>query len=241
MPPQVFLSGANQPWINYGNDFGNGQTNGQACALQSYLKNISDAGGNSARIWLFVEGDSIPEWDASGHVVSTDKANTLIPELKTYLQYAASVNVFVNLCLWNGAVLRNERAVAIMSGVNDTSGTKLQSYLDKALVPLVTALKGEPGLGAWELMNEPEGSLAITADAAEPCWDTKAALGNTGAGWAGHHYTMRQIQNFFAAQAAAIHLADPKVGDSPRPASSPSPRPTQHTNHRPPRGARRRW
>ena len=31
---EVFLSGANLPWLNYGNDFGNAQPNSVACALQ---------------------------------------------------------------------------------------------------------------------------------------------------------------------------------------------------------------
>jgi mannan endo-1,4-beta-mannosidase len=208
---KVFLSGANQPWINYGNDFGNAQPNGQVCDLQSYVKNVSAAGGNSLRMWLFVEGDSIPMFDPTGHVTGTDSANTLAEELKVYLRYAAAHNVFVNLCLWNGAVLRNPQAIDLMSGTNDTDGSKLASYIDNALVPLVTALKGEPGLGAWELMNEPEGSLTLAVDKVEPCWDTQTNLANTGAGWAGHRFTMKQIQRFFAVQAAAIHKADPKA------------------------------
>ena len=32
---EVYLSGANLPWVNYGNDFGNAQPNGVACTLQA--------------------------------------------------------------------------------------------------------------------------------------------------------------------------------------------------------------
>ena len=39
----VFLSGANQPWLHYGSDFGNNQTNGVACALQEAVANVSTA------------------------------------------------------------------------------------------------------------------------------------------------------------------------------------------------------
>ena len=35
---EVFLSGANLPWVNYGNDFGNAQPNGVACTLQAREK-----------------------------------------------------------------------------------------------------------------------------------------------------------------------------------------------------------
>ena len=31
---EVYLSGANLPWVNYGNDFGNAKPNGVACTLQ---------------------------------------------------------------------------------------------------------------------------------------------------------------------------------------------------------------
>lgn len=41
--------------------------------------------------------------------------------------------------------------------LTDRSG--LQSYIDNALTPLVRALKSEVGLGIWEIINEPEGSM----------------------------------------------------------------------------------
>jgi mannan endo-1,4-beta-mannosidase len=59
------------------------------------------------RIWLFVEGQNIPSFDQSGNVVKSDSTGTLLEDLKTYLQFAASKNVFVNLALWNGALMRN--------------------------------------------------------------------------------------------------------------------------------------
>ena len=37
--------------------------------LDDYLKKLSDAGGNSVRIWLFTEGTIIPMFNASGYVV----------------------------------------------------------------------------------------------------------------------------------------------------------------------------
>ena len=94
---RVFLSGANQPWIDYGNDFGNNQTNAKVCELREYIANVSKAGGNTMRIWLFIEGDSIPAFDSDGMVTGTDKAGSLIEELRAYAEYAASMNVFINL------------------------------------------------------------------------------------------------------------------------------------------------
>ena len=50
--------------------------------LQDYLTNITESGGNSIRVWLFVWGDYIPLWDEeTGFVLGTDSADTLIDEL----------------------------------------------------------------------------------------------------------------------------------------------------------------
>lgn len=203
---RVFLSGGNQPWIDYGNDFGNSQSNGKKCELQEYIANLTAAGGNTMRIWLFIEGDSIPSFNSSGFVIATDGTGTLIDDLRVYVQYAAAHNVFVNLCLWNGAVLRNQNAIDLFS-----SSAKLDAFIDNALVPIVKALADEPGVGSWEVINEPEGSLSLTKDDKQPCYDTKTVLENTGAGWAGHSFTMHQLLIFVNKQAAAIHRADPKA------------------------------
>jgi mannan endo-1,4-beta-mannosidase len=202
---EIFLSGANQPWIQYGDDFGNNQSNGIHCELQQYIHNVSKAGGNSIRIWLFVEGTNIPAFDTSGHCIGTDGTNTLSRDLQQYARYAASQNVFINICLWNGAVLKASDHVREL--VEDE--TKLQSFIDKALTPLVTALKDEPAIGAWEIMNEPEGSVKIDSDD-EPCFDT-GILKGSGAGWSGAGLAMKDLLKFHNLQASAIHKADPKA------------------------------
>ena len=74
---------------------------------------MSLSGGNSMRIWLFVEGQSIPSFASDGMVVGTDAAGSLAEDLRKYVRYAATQNVFVNLCLWNGALMRDARMKAV--------------------------------------------------------------------------------------------------------------------------------
>ena len=199
----VFLSGANLPWVNYGADFGNNQTSEVKCALRSAVANISEAGGNSVRVWLFVEGQTIPEYDANGMVVSTDKSGTLTTDVLAFVRYAAEKNVFVNICLWNGALLRDTRTRALFQ-----DDAKLQSFLDNALTPLAKSLAGEPNV-VYEIVNEPEGLVKIAPDSEDPCFDTLNVLSGSGAGWTGSGILMKDLLRFHSLHAAAIHKADP--------------------------------
>ena len=74
--------------------------------------------------------------------------------------------------------------------ITDTS--KLQSYIDKALIPWVRAVKDHPALGGWDIINEMEGFIKTGQHDSEPCFDTTFLTGS-GAGWAGASYTAQQL------------------------------------------------
>ena len=86
---------------------------------------------------------------------------------------------------------------------------KLQSFLDNALTPLVSALRDQTALAGWEIINEPEGSFQISSSN-EPCFDTSSVLSGSGAGWTGGQWPIKDVLRFINRQAAAIHAADPK-------------------------------
>jgi mannan endo-1,4-beta-mannosidase len=208
----VFLAGANQAWRHYGQDWGNAHpAPDDYCALKRDLIELSRAGGNSIRFWVFIEGAHIPQWGADNQtVLAGDNAGTLASSMRRYTRLAASLNILVTWCLWNGAGGDRSMDPRVRAMIEQPSGTTLASFINAALVPLVKALAAEAGLGAWEIMNEPEGSVSLTAGVggAEPCFDPARARG---VGWAGNNIPLRYLQRFVAAQAAAIHAADPSV------------------------------
>ena len=85
----------------------------------------------------------------------------------------------------------------------------LQSYIEFALIPMVHGLAGKVALGAWEIMNEPEGSVSISSNS-DPCFDTSVLQGS-GAGWTGENIPMEKFLRFINRQAGAIKRVDSKA------------------------------
>ena len=79
-------------------------------------------------VWLHVEGDNTPYYDANGYILGPDKTGTLITDMKSFLDAAKLKNILVTFTLWNGALLRNQNSINLF-----WDNSKLQTYLDKAL------------------------------------------------------------------------------------------------------------
>ncbi|CAG2171133.1 unnamed protein product, partial [Oppiella nova] len=120
-------------------------------------------------------------------------------------------NVFVILCLWNLAV-KPQQMLHLY-----TDQKKLDSYLEKVLKPLASGLKDKKALAAWDVINEPQGSVADSITDTNPCWDT-TILKNSGADWTQTHLKMKDVMRFINLHSDAIKTGDPKalvtIGDS---------------------------
>lgn len=186
----LFLSGANLAWQNFADDIGPNAGTPDTNHFVSVFNQIRTNGGNSLRLWLHTTGQYTPAW--SGSTV-TGPGNGTIADLQKILDLAWERKVGVILCLWSFDMLRTNNGATINNRARNilTNDANRQSYITNALVPMVQALQGHPGIIAWEIFNEPEGMSD------EFGWEFN------------QHVPMSAIQRFINQCAGAIHRTDP--------------------------------
>lgn len=170
--------------------FGNDVPNPNVATFTTMFQNTYNAGGRIVRWWFHANGTVTPGYDASGLSLKLQQSH--INGIKSILAAANTAHVGVVISLWSFDMLQAN------AGAAHTNNQKLleidanrQAYIDNYLTPLVNAIKGTPGLYAWEIFNEPEG-MAPT-------------------GWATYRTTQAAIQKTVNWLAAAIHTADPSA------------------------------
>jgi hypothetical protein len=187
---KIFSSGMNMAWGSFAND----ATNLNETTFINALDDISEAGGNSMRWWLHVDGRYSPQYN--GDTVSSI-IQTEINNVKKILDLAYERKMRVCISLWSHDMLKGEAGEMItirnQHMLADSAAT--MAYINNALIPLVYALKGHPGILCWEIFNEPEGMIA-------------------GIGWTGNYSnggwtTYPYIKRFTNLAAGAIHRTDP--------------------------------
>lgn len=188
---ELFLSGANIPWIDFANDVGNMNNPPDTAKFREIFREVHDNGGNSMRFWVHINGQSSPEF--TGNLV-TGPGERSIPDLDNICNMAYSNDIGLVLCLWSFDMQRiNGNLSAEVLERNKhilTTDEGLGSYIENALVPMVDSMKGHPGILAWEIFNEPEGMTEVGA------WS------NT------QHVSQLDVQKFVNRCAGAIHRTD---------------------------------
>lgn len=179
-----FASGLNIAWVDFAKDV----PNPNIATFNTIFKNSHDAGGRVIRWWFHTNGTTTPGYDANGLAVKLPQSH--IDGVKAILSAAQQNGVRVTLVLWSFDMLQDN---AMSAWTNNQKLLEVdanrQAYIDNYLTPLVNAIKGHPGLYAWEIFNEPEG------------------MGPKG--WATHRTTEAAIQKTVNWLSAAIHSADP--------------------------------
>ncbi|XP_054161757.1 mannan endo-1,4-beta-mannosidase-like [Oppia nitens] len=202
---KVFLSGANIAWNELGSDWGNGKYWQHRDKMNEWLAGIKAHGGNVARVWLHFWGSVSPKFDSKGYVVGTDSQNDLIKEMQALLDDAAKHNVFIMFTIFCTSIFKTDDGFI-------TDESKIQSYIEKALKPMVEGVKGKKALFAWELMNEPEGGMDIWHPDSDKhtCFDIyRWQRSNKNMGFELKH-PIKRVLRFFNWLTAAIHTYDPK-------------------------------
>jgi hypothetical protein len=188
---QIFLSGSNIAWIDFGADTGPGETD--FAGFKSIFEEAHHYGGNCMRLWLHTNGSVTPEF--SGNSVIGPGEGT-ISDLGKILDLAYAEDMGLILCLWSFDMLRKKYGETIINRNKAllTVDSIMESYIKNALMPMVDSLKNHPGIIAWEIFNEPEGM----------CHDVH---------WGGwdfcEHVSIANIQRFVNKCAAAIHHINP--------------------------------
>jgi hypothetical protein len=190
-------------WVQFAGDV----PNPNIATFNAIFKNTYDNGGRIVRWWFHTNGTVTPGYDSSGKAQKLPQ--THIDGLKSILGAANTAKIGVVISLWSFDMLQ---ADATCTGDASTTSTvcknnhalleqdaNRQAYIDNYLTPLVTALKGTPGLYAYEIFNEAEGMMESGANGAQP-W-----------GWATERTTKVAVQTCVNWFAAAIHAADPTV------------------------------
>jgi Cellulase (glycosyl hydrolase family 5) len=181
-----FASGLNVAWVNFANDV----PSPNLTTFNTIFKNTYAAGGRVVRWWFHTNGTVTPGYDSSGKAKPLQQSH--IDGVKAILNAAHSAGIAVNISLWSFDMLQANAGTAHTNNqaLLEVDANR-QAYIDNYLTPLVTALKGTPGLYSYEIFNEPEG------------------MGPNG--WATYRTTEAAIQKCVNWFAAAIHAADPNV------------------------------
>jgi hypothetical protein len=192
----AFASGVNVAWFTFAGDV----PNPNMTSFNGLYSNIYPVGGRVVRWWFHTDGMTTPGYDPSTGLAKTISAAN-IADVKKILDAAVAAGESVNISLWSFGMLDSRQASDATVLANNklllTTTANRNAYVTNVLTPLVTALKGHPGIYSWEIFNEPEGMIDDGPNPSGPWQTGGASVG------------IKDIQTTVNVFASAIHGADP--------------------------------
>jgi hypothetical protein len=200
-----FASGLNVAWVSFAMDV----PSPDLATFRTVFQNTFAAGGRVVRWWFHVDGRSTPGYYCDGTAQPISCSD--IADVKSILDTAAAAGVAVTISLWSFDMLRGTLDPTLLANnvALLTNDQNRQDYIDRVLTPLVTALRGHPGLHAWEVFNEPEGMTKQYGYTQPAPGATDGGDGGDGGAAATTRVDESVIQRTVNWFADAIHAADP--------------------------------
>ncbi len=138
--------------------------------LVTAFSDLKNAGANSYRVWLHIDGSKSPSFNqASGEV--THLAPEVLADLRWMIEVAyRDYGLLANITLWSHDLLAIRRDHSVNSRDRVVNIVKNpDAYLKNVLIPLISSMKASiphsnsnyrDGILSWEIFNEPEGASA---------------------------------------------------------------------------------
>jgi hypothetical protein len=193
----TFASGVNVAWFTFAGDV----PSPNMTSFDGLYSSIYPVGGRVVRWWFHTDGMTTPGYDSTGLAKPISASN--IADVKKILDAAAAAGESVNISLWSFGMLDSTQASDATVLANNklllTTTANRNAYVTNVLTPLVTALKGHPGIYSWEIFNEPEGMIDDGPNPSGPWQSGGASVG------------IKDIQTTINVFGSAIHNADPSA------------------------------
>lgn len=166
-----FILGANLAWLDgqYDHDFGNNQIiTGNIPTynnpinknnFRSYLQDMKNMGIQVVRLWVFERFEGLV-FNNDGSINGVD--STLVGNLADACSVAADIGVKFYLCLmdtwgiWQNNIPQKQNWLSTINGLI-TTPEKTNSFLNNAVIPLLSDATIKNQIFAVDVLNEPEG------------------------------------------------------------------------------------
>jgi hypothetical protein len=194
MGQSIWALGVNYAWSNpsgFGYDFSDANWKENWGKIQTDIDMMQSRGVTTLRWWVFAGLDQAPLWSG------TDRGSTVtgLPDnwtshMVAAADYAHSRGIKIYWCLTSF-----DLALSYNSQTHDDiiDNAKVQaSYLEYAVKPIVNALKSNPGVMGWDMINEPE-------------WIIRAEDGGDPKSDARRVFSLQQVRSFVANNVSTIH------------------------------------